>query len=199
MGDENSAAEQAAFFNHIDHIANKHNTSVVVCHHHSKYSKLGVKAIDRASGSGVMARSVDAYVDMIEVDNCEPPPHLEGAKALVLTPIMRDFKDIPPIGLWYQYPRHYLDETGEIMAQYTRKGSSSTNSERDAFLKVFNAIFEENGKVLRKELLSKTSIKDVRTIDKKVSAFCPSFAKFDGGQEGIFYAVKTETKGLQHG
>ena len=199
LGDENSAAEQAAFFNHIDHIANKHNTSVVVCHHHSKYSKLGVKAIDRASGSGVMARSVDAYLDMIEVDNCEPPQHLKGARALVLTPIMRDFEDIAPIGLWYKYPRHFIDETGEIMAQYTRKGSSSSNDEREAFLKVFNAILEEKGKVSRKELLSKTSIKDVRTIDKKVSAFCPSFAKFDGGQEGIFYAVKTETKGLQHG
>ena len=198
-GDENSASEQGAFFNHIDHIANKHNTSVVICHHHSKYSKMGCKAIDRASGSGVLGRSVDAFIDMIEVENCEPPEKYAGAKALVLTPILRDFKEIEPFGLWWKFPNHFIDETGEIIAQYSRKASSSTNSERDAFLRVFNAIFEEKGKVSRKELLNKTSIKDVRTIDKKVSTFCPSFTKCDGGQEGIYYAVKTETKGLQHG
>lgn len=189
-GDENSAAEQAAFFNHIDHIATKHNTSVVICHHHSKYSKMGYKAIDRGSGSGVMARSVDAYIDMIEVDNCEPPLHLKGARPLVLTPIMRDFEDIAPIGLWYKYPKHYIDDTGAILTQYARKsGQSSIDTEREAFLRVFDAIFQEKGVVTRKELQDKTVYKDGRTIDKKVEKYCPAFTRIDTAREGIYYAV----------
>lgn len=67
-GDENDAADMSAFCNQLDKIALKLGCSVIYCHHHSKGSQGHKKAMDRASGSGVLARDVDALVDLIELE-----------------------------------------------------------------------------------------------------------------------------------
>ena len=66
-GDENSAADMAAFCNQFDKIATEVGCSVIYCHHHSKGAQGGKKAMDRASGSGVFARDPDALLDIIEL------------------------------------------------------------------------------------------------------------------------------------
>lgn len=67
-GDENSADQMANFCNQFDKICNELGTSVIYCHHHSKGSQGGKRSMDRASGSGVFARDLDALLDLIELD-----------------------------------------------------------------------------------------------------------------------------------
>ena len=145
-GDENSASEQGAFFNHIDHIATTHKTSVVICHHHSKGSKLKDSAIDRACGSGVLGRSVDALLDIVGVKDCIPPDDYFKPKALVLTAILRDFPDIEPIGLWWDFPHHHIDESGEILQQYAKQsGEKTTDLKKGMYQEIIEGLIRKEG------------------------------------------------------
>lgn len=67
-GDENDAADMSAFCNALDKIALRIGASVIYCHHHSKGAQGHKRSMDRASGSGVLARDTDALVDMIELE-----------------------------------------------------------------------------------------------------------------------------------
>jgi RecA-family ATPase len=70
-GDENSADQMANFCNQFDKVCTELNAAVIYCHHHSKGSQGGKRAMDRASGSGVFARDPDAILDLIELDVTE--------------------------------------------------------------------------------------------------------------------------------
>lgn len=67
-GDENSAADMAAFCNNFDRIARDCGCAIVYCHHHSKGVQGDKRSMDRASGSGVFARDPDAMIDMLPLD-----------------------------------------------------------------------------------------------------------------------------------
>lgn len=64
-GDENSARDTRGFFSLLDRIAALTGASVFFSHHHSKGYQGEKKSQDRASGSGVFARSPDVVCDMI--------------------------------------------------------------------------------------------------------------------------------------
>lgn len=66
-GDENSADQMAKFCNQFDKVCTELGCAVIYCHHHSKGSQGGKRAMDRASGSGVFARDPDALLDLIEL------------------------------------------------------------------------------------------------------------------------------------
>lgn len=66
-GDENSAAEMAAFCNQFDRICLQLGAATVYCHHHSKGAQGQKSSKDRSSGSGVFARDPDAIIDLIEL------------------------------------------------------------------------------------------------------------------------------------
>ena len=66
-GDENSADQMANFCNQFDKVCTELGCAVIYCHHHSKGSQGGKRAMDRASGSGVFARDPDALLDLIEL------------------------------------------------------------------------------------------------------------------------------------
>lgn len=70
-GDENSADQMANFCNQFDKVCTELGAAVIYCHHHSKGSQGGKRAMDRASGSGVFARDPDAILDLIELDPTE--------------------------------------------------------------------------------------------------------------------------------
>jgi hypothetical protein len=81
-GDENSADQMAHFTNQFDKIATELGSSVIYCHHHSKGTQGGKKAMDRSSGSGVFARDPDALIDLVELDLTEElMKQQEGAAA----------------------------------------------------------------------------------------------------------------------
>lgn len=68
FANENDAQEMAEFCNSIDYICQTLNTAMIYCHHHSKGSQSGKSAIDRMSGSGVLARDPDAIIDLLELE-----------------------------------------------------------------------------------------------------------------------------------
>lgn len=70
-GDENSADQMSKFCNQFDKVCDELNSAVIYCHHHSKGSQGGKRAMDRASGSGVFARDPDAILDLIELEPSE--------------------------------------------------------------------------------------------------------------------------------
>ena len=67
-GDENSAAEMAAFCGQFDRICSALGAAMVYAHHHSKGEQGHKRSIDRGSGSGVFGRDPDAVLDMIELE-----------------------------------------------------------------------------------------------------------------------------------
>jgi len=70
-GDENSAEHVARFCNHLDSLSRILNCSVIYCHHYSKGQQGQKASMDRASGSGVFSRDVDALVAMTELEVTE--------------------------------------------------------------------------------------------------------------------------------
>ena len=110
-GDENSAEQMAHFCNQFDKVCTDLNCAVIYCHHHSKGSQGAKRSIDRASGSGVFGRDADALLDMIqlETDQLGTPGtawRIEGT--------LREFSGFKPVNLWFDYPVHRVDDTGEL-------------------------------------------------------------------------------------
>lgn len=64
-GEENSARDVGNFFNLLDKISKVTKAAVFITHHHSKGFQGEKKSQDRASGSGVFARSPDVVCDVI--------------------------------------------------------------------------------------------------------------------------------------
>ena len=81
-GDENSADQMANFCNQFDKVCTELGCAVIYCHHHSKGSQGGKRAMDRASGSGVFARDPDALMDLIELESSEALVKQESNKAV---------------------------------------------------------------------------------------------------------------------
>lgn len=118
MGDENSASDMARLCNQFDVICNETGCSVIYAHHHSKGAQNGKSAQDRASGSGVFARDPDAMVDLMEID-------LEGfdkgaydipeeCTAWKVEFIAREFRRPKPIVIWFKFPLHEIDTSGQL-------------------------------------------------------------------------------------
>lgn len=135
-GDENNASEMGAFCNQFDKLCTETGCSVIYCHHHSKGSQGQKRSIDRASGSGVFARDPDAIIDMIELSltsEVKNTAQENGATAWRLEYTLREFRSPKPDNLWFDYPVHYLDTTGELeklAAEGSVEGNLGKSSKR---------------------------------------------------------------------
>ena len=110
-GDENNARDMSSFCNQFDRIATETGAAMIYVHHHSKGSQIGKRSMDRASGSGVFARDPDALLDMVELAHEQK----DGDRtAWRVEATLRDFKPWAPINLWFEFPRHVVDESGEL-------------------------------------------------------------------------------------
>lgn len=114
-GSENDADVVAEFCAGLDRLANE-GCSIAYVHHHSKGFQAGKSAMDRASGSGVFARDADAMLDMIEL---AVPDELKlhsdaSARAWRITSTLREFQDIDDVDVWFSFPVHVQDATGEL-------------------------------------------------------------------------------------
>lgn len=129
-GDENKASDMGAFCNQFDKICNETGCSTIYCHHHSKGAQGAKKAMDRASGSGVFARDPDALLDMIELeltDDLKNKVCDNGATAWRLESSLREFPNIKPVNIWFEYPVHLVDESGELEKAYADGEMVSTS------------------------------------------------------------------------
>lgn len=124
-GDENSAEAVSAFARALDGIAEL-GPAVIYSHHHSKGSQGYKKSMDRASGSGVFARDVDALLDLIELEGTDE-------QALRIEGTLREFRAFSPKNVWFRYPIHVLDADGalgDLRARGQRERSGESRAER---------------------------------------------------------------------
>ena len=118
QGDENSAEAIIKFTNALDNIAHETGAAIIYDHHHPKGATGDRKAIDRGSGSGVFSRDADAICDLSFLSPSKELKELigshmaDGEKPMQIEFVLRDFKDIEPIPIWFKFPLHFVDEAG---------------------------------------------------------------------------------------
>lgn len=131
QGDENSAEAIMTFCNALDKIAHETGAAIIYDHHHPK-GNAREKVIDRGAGSGVFSRDADAFVDISNLDPGNDAPDLvkslvkEGERPMVMSFVLRDFKDIPEQKIWFNFPLHYIDEAG-LLENCFIEGSAEAN------------------------------------------------------------------------
>jgi len=93
--DENSAGDVAKLMNELERLAVKTKAAVVFSAHFSKGNQAGKESVDRVSGSGVFARDPDTILSLTkhEQDN-----------AFVVESTLRDFKQMEPFVVKWEYP-----------------------------------------------------------------------------------------------
>ena len=123
--DENKAQEVGKVCEAMDHFAERYGASVLQVHHHSKGNKGDRSPIDRASGSGVLARDPDCILDAIEIFPPDPDDMPgEGFRAFIFDWSLRDFPPTPPQRVIYKWPLHMLDTEG-MTEGWAPKGDNS--------------------------------------------------------------------------
>lgn len=132
QGDENSAEAISTFCNALDKIAHETGAAIIYDHHHPKGAVGGRKVIDRGSGSGVFSRDADAICDLSFLD---PDVRImetigqqikDGEKPMQLSFVLRDFKDVEPINIFFKFPVHYIDTAGLLEGALV-EGDPKTN------------------------------------------------------------------------
>jgi RecA-family ATPase len=113
IGDENNARDVSKFCNALDSIAIQTGAAIVYCHHHSKGYQGGKTSMDRASGSGVFARDVDALLDMTELeltDEIKEQLHCnDDARGWKIESTLRSFPKHKPFFTIYDFPLYKSD------------------------------------------------------------------------------------------
>lgn len=149
QGDENSAEAIIKFCNALDRIAHETGAAIIYDHHHPKGAAKD-KLIDRGAGSGVFARDADAICDLSFLSPDKALLETVGAqiesgeKPMQIGFILRDFKDIKPINIWFKFPVHYVDSTNLL------EGSPIEGSKEDNLNKSYKRTTEKE----RHDLLS---------------------------------------------
>lgn len=204
QGDENSAEAITTFCNALDKIAQETGAAVIYDHHHPKGAMGERKAIDRGAGSGVFARDADAIIDlsMLEPSNDLKEflgEHTEkGDKPLLMTFVLRDFKDAEPLPLWFRFPVHKEDETG-LLTGVPVEGSREANLQKSPNYSseqkmkktlddVFDANCDEKGRA-RISILAKQVNKNISTIKRWIDRFPDDYTRKDDG-----YCYKNDPK-----
>lgn len=132
QGDENSAEAISSFCNALDKIAHETGAAIIYDHHHPKGAVGGRKVIDRGSGSGVFSRDADAICDLSFLDPDKAiletigQQIADGEKPMQLSFVLRDFKDIEPLNIFFKFPIHYAD-TAELLKGALVEGDPKTN------------------------------------------------------------------------
>ena len=182
-GDENSASDMGRFCNQFDRLCNELGCAVIYCHHHSKAANGSMRAINRASGSGVFSRDPDAQLDMIELELPEDIKRIPGnerATAWRMESSLREFPNIRPVNFWFRYPVHEVDSEGILQdmpeigsfragrmknprAKTAAQAGSEFRAAFDAVSSSGSASVEELGKFLK--VSDKTVYARIRKMD----------------------------------
>lgn len=132
QGDENSAEAISVFCNALDRIAHETGAAVIYDHHHPKGTSGDKKVIDRGAGSGVFSRDADALVDISNLDPGNDAADVvkqlvkQGERPMVMSFVLRDFKDIEEQKIWFNFPLHYIDDAN-LLENCHIEGSAEAN------------------------------------------------------------------------
>lgn len=180
-GDENSADQMARFCNYFDRVCRELGAAVIYCHHHSKGYQGSKKSMDRASGSGVFARDPDALLDMVELESVDKDLSA-GRTAWRIDGTLREFARFEPVNLWFDYPVHYIDSTGELAKlqpeaelapwqkglKNRKSKEAKANDRKNALDMAFDALNIGDGLVRVSELAEYLGVSD-KTIKRRVT------------------------------
>lgn len=131
QGDENSAQAISDFCNALDKIAHDTGAAIIYDHHHPKGDARG-KVIDRGAGSGVFSRDADALVDISNLDPGNDAADVvkelvkSGERPMIMSFVLRDFKDIEEQKIWFNFPLHYIDDAN-LLENCHIEGSAEAN------------------------------------------------------------------------
>jgi len=184
-GDENNATDMGMFTNLFDKICYETGCTVIYSHHHSKGAQGFKRAMDRSSGSGVFARDPDALLDMIQLYTSEEflasNAIVNNSSAWRLESSLREFKNIKPVNLWFEYPIHRVDAygilekvyaTGDTRANLLKsyKRNQTSKSRKEEFDMAFDLNKKKDGTCLAFVLSEYLDISE-RTIRSRVTEF----------------------------
>ena len=191
QGDENSAEAISTFCNALDKIAHETGAAIIYDHHHPKGTVGNKKVIDRGSGSGVFARDADAICDLSFLDPDRAiletigKQIADGEKPMQLAFVLRDFKDVDPINIFFKFPIHYADTAG-LLDNANVEGSPEANiqnqnkkteAEKNQIIdEAFNEV-QEDGKARFSKMAKVSSVSD-KTLKKYIED--SFFFEFDG-------------------
>ena len=120
---ENDASEMADLMNEFEALAVQSEAATIFAHHFSKGAQGSKFAIDRMSGSGVLARDPDAIAILSE--------HQEE-DAYICETILRAFPALPPFGLRWDFPQ--LKPCGDLDMEGIRQpGRKKKCSDKQIF------------------------------------------------------------------
>lgn len=131
-GSENDQESTANFCKAVDRMAET-GASVVYVHHHSKGAQGSKSSMDRASGSGVFARDVDALIDLTQLfPGGKEPTAAEASRKTIwkVETTLREFAPLPPFIVSFLYPLHYVESSTEYAGWKPRSASSAGGSAR---------------------------------------------------------------------
>lgn len=202
-GDENNASDMGKFCNQFDKICDAIGAASIYCHHHSKGAQGGKRAMDRASGSGVFARDPDAQLDFIELEMTdEVKNELRDNKtdtAWRVESSLREFPNIEPIDVWYSYPLHIVDTTGELKKLYAegdpkanlqKSGKrTSADTRKENLDKAYDRCVEFNAgtnKPIRVKQLAGYAGVTPKTINNWLEEFPEDY----GAEEGVVWRIE---------
>ena len=189
-GDENNASDMAAFCNQFDRICTETGCAAIYCHHHSKGTQGGKRAMDRASGSGVFARDPDAQLDMIQLDLTDEMKNFVrdgNATAWRLECSLREFRNFEPRNFWFEYPIHRVDDAnlreayaeGSPLANLQKSGKRTSARERKERLDTAFDICAENGYTRVSDMAEYLDVEE-KTVRSYLSEFKSDY-KLDRG------------------
>lgn len=115
--DENNAAEVRRMLREVGEIVTTTGAALVAIHHHSKGQQGQKRSIDRAAGSGVFGRWFDAVLDLSVLrvpDGVATQSKTPDSTAMRIEADLRDFASPKPLSLWWHYPIHIPDASGEL-------------------------------------------------------------------------------------
>ena len=199
-GNENDATDIAKFCNGLDKVADRTGCSVIYCHHHSKGDQSWKKSIDRASGSGVFARDVDALLDITELE-LPPNKRQNGVTAWRIEGTLRDFASFEPVDVWFNYPIHVMErfDPADHVAPHAqlpsfqrainaRKSKEQKLRERQHRLEAAVDILQAKGKVPTIQTVAEylgVSSRTIRNMVDEHPAFCRNASR-KGEDNGVF-------------
>jgi len=197
QGDENSAEAISTFCNALDKIAHETGAAIVYDHHHPKGGTGDRKVTDRGSGSGVFARDADAICDLSFLSPSKELLQVVGAqvqsgeKPMQIAFVLRDFKDVEPINIWFKFPCHYVDSAnlldgapleGSKEDHLNKSSKRTTDDEKHiALTEAFECCKEQDGTALIKEMAEFTNGHPARrTLERYIERFSDEFELKDG-------------------
>lgn len=105
-GSENDQRDMAAFCGQLDRLVSALGCAVATVHHQSKGYQGKKDIADRAAGSGVLGRDVDALVDVCRLQ--------APGNAMRATFLLRGYDELAPIEYTFEHPLCIRDTSGNL-------------------------------------------------------------------------------------